>query len=226
MTGMCSTEAQTLYDALRANGIIGAEGRIQLELLGARVDVNDKSAVGNLLQEWLGRWMTQNGIYNRVNQNSQMFPDFYLSEDNRLGLLEVKTFDHATAPNFDVAQFDAYVRALRTDAHKLDADYLIFGYSLSNGVIKIQDIWLKKIWEITCASKGFPLRTNVKQHKIHNVRPYNFKNNSRGFQPFGSRLAFVQAIHDTLVVYVSQEFADEWLLAVGQSYTDFAKTQL
>lgn len=224
---MYGTKAQQLYDALKAAGIIGAEGHIQLGLLGTEVNVSDKSAVGNLLQEWLGQWMTLNGIYNRSNENTQAFPDFYLSDDNQIDLLEVKTFDYVNNPNFDVAQFDAYVRSLRTNAFRLEADYLILGYSLANGVIKINDIWLKKIWEITCGSAEFAVRTNVKQGKIHNIRPYNFKSMSRGQQPFTSRLAFITAIRNTLEKYLGDaQLADQWLQEVSDSYTNFTRMPL
>ena len=128
---MYGNEATALYEQLKEKGIIGAEGSIRLELLGTDVNINGKSAMGDLLQEWLGEWMTLNGIYHRVDANSQKFPDYYLTESNELDLLEVKTFDYVKSPNFDVAQFDAYTRDLRTKAYKLDADYIILGYSLS-----------------------------------------------------------------------------------------------
>lgn len=224
---MHGKKAQALFSLLKERGIVGAEGHIHLELLGTELNVSDKSAAGNLIQEWLGQWMALNGVYSRSNENTQAFPDFFLSEDNNIDLLEVKTFDYVKSPNFDVAQFDAYVRSLRTNAFRLDADYLILGYSLSNGVIKINDIWLKKIWEITCGSSEFAIRTNVKQGKIHNIRPYNFKSMSQGQQPFSSRLAFVAAIRNTLEKYLndSQE-ADQWLEEVSLSYTSFANKPL
>lgn len=224
---MYGSKAQHLYNLLKEKGIIGAQGSIKLELLDTEVNVNDKSAAGNLIQEWLGQWMTLNGVYYRVDANSQIFPDYYLGENNQTDLLEVKTFDYVKSPNFDVAQFDAYVRSLRDQAYKLDADYLILGYSLSNGVLKINDIWLKKIWEITCPSEQFAVKTQVKQGKIHNIRPYNFKTMSRGFQPFESRIAFVKAIRNTLANYSHNTIdPDEWLEAVGSGYTNFSKTQL
>ena len=224
---MYGIKAQELLNILREKGIVGAEGSIKLELLETEVRISDKSATGNLLQEWLGQWMSLNGIYNRENENSQMFPDFYLSKEDKNDLLEIKAFDYAESPNFDVAQFDAYVRSLRTKAFRLDADYLIMGYSLADGVIKINNLWLKKIWEITCPSERFPLRTQVKQNKIHNIRPYNFKSMSSGFQPFNSRRAFIIAIKETLEKYTgdSQE-ANQWLQEVESNYQEFTKTQL
>ena len=226
ITRMYGTKALELYELLKRHGIVGAEGSISLTLMGTELKVNDKSATGNLLQEWLGEWMTLNGVYNRGNPNTQEFPDFYLSDDDRVNLLEVKAFDFANTPNFDVAQFDAYTRSLRTEAYKLDVDYLILGYSLSNGVIKINGIWIKKIWEITCSMKEYAIRAQVKQGKIHNIRPYNFKTMSKGAQPFNSRVAFLNAIEETLAKYTGDTAsAEEWLAEVGASYSEFAKTQ-
>jgi len=223
---MYGAKAKNLVSLLKQNNIVGAEGQIKIVLLDTEVNVADKSAVGNLLQEWLESWLTLNGFYHRVNDNTQIPPDFYLDESNDTNLLEVKTFDYIKSPNFDIANFDAFVRSLRTSAFRLDADYLIFGYSLSNGVIKINDIWLKKVWEITCPSNQYAIRTQVKQNKIINIRPYNFKSNSNGFQPLGSRLKFVEAIKKTLEVYQDPDYADAWFQEVSLSYKHFANTEL
>lgn len=156
-----------------------------------------------------------------------MPPDFFLSKSDETDLLEVKTFNYAESPNFDVANFDAYVRDLREKSFRLDADYLIIGYSLSKGVIKINNIWLKKIWEITCPSTEFALRTQVKQGKIYNIRPYNFKSEPNGFQPFKERLSFVRAIRETLVKYTKNKLeSDEWFESVLKSYKKFSGASL
>jgi type II restriction enzyme len=209
------SKAQNLFDKLKAGHIIGAKGKISLELLNLIIDINDKSATGNLLQEWLGAWMKQNGIYFRTDDNTQVFPDFYLGKGNTSELLEVKTFDYDKSPNFDVAPFDAYVDSLKTKPYRLDADYLILGYTLENGVLKIKDLWLKKIWEITCPATALPLRVQRKRGKIYNIRPYNFKNNSTGFQPFASKEEFVNAIKQTLAQYpMRTENPESWVREV------------
>ncbi len=216
---MYGIEAQQLYDELERNHIIGSTGKISIELLNVRCDVNDKSAVGNLLQEWLGAWMTNKNIYHRANPNSQEFPDFFLSTSNNSNLLEVKTFDFSKTPNFDVANFDAYVRSVMTKSYRLDADYLILGYSLTSSGLKIENIWLKKVWEITCPSEQYALKSQVKQGKIVNIRPYNFKTMSQGFQPFATRLDFVNAIKQTLEQYQMRTVsANDWFLAVQTNY--------
>jgi hypothetical protein len=82
-----------LYNTLDTSGILTSQGKIIIDLMGVRVEGNEKSAIGNLLQEWLGVWMEKNNIYHRNNPNTQEPPDFYLGRDNQHDLLEVKTFD-------------------------------------------------------------------------------------------------------------------------------------
>ncbi|MCL2869918.1 NgoBV family restriction endonuclease [Candidatus Saccharibacteria bacterium] len=215
-------KAQVLFSKLKSKHIVGAEGKISMELLDLSININDKSAVGDLLQEWLGAWMKQNGIYFRTDPNTQVFPDYYLGISNKADLLEVKTFDYNETPNFDVAPFDAYVDSLKTKAYRLDADYLIFGYTLKNDVLTIGDIWLKKIWEITCPARELPLRVQRKRGKIYNIRPYNFKNNSAGFQPFRSKAEFVDAIKGALAQYpMRTEDPDSWVDQVQESLAGY-----
>jgi hypothetical protein len=224
---MYGQKAKRLFESLKHDGIIGTEGKISLSLLGVRVDVSDKSAIGNLLQEWLGEWMKTHNIYHRSNKNSQMPPDFYLGEGDNEDWLEVKTFDYNESPNFDVANFDAYVRDIREKTFRLDADYLIMGYSLKKGIITINDIWLKKVWEITCPSNKYALRTQIKQDKIYNIRPYNFKSESDGFQPFSDRLCFVQAVKATIASYrKNSEEAEDWHMTVEKSYRKITGSSL
>lgn len=207
-----------LYTELREDGLVGAVGSIKMELLNIDVTINDKSSIGNLIQEWLGSWMKSKSIYFRTNHNTQDFPDFYLSENDQEKLLEVKAFDHSKSPNFDIANFDAYVRSVRTNSYRLNADYLIFGYTLTEGVLKIENVWLKKVWEISCPSDRFAIKTQVKQNKIYNIRPSNFVSEHNKYKCFGSRQEFVTALKMTLDKYVNQSYGKEWMESVATNY--------
>ena len=59
-----------------------------------------KDIVGNVIQEWLQGWLDKNKIFYSVNKNSQMPPDFFLSEDKTKSLLEVKAFNRSASPGF------------------------------------------------------------------------------------------------------------------------------
>ena len=80
-------------------------------------------------------------------------------------------------------------------------------------------MWLKKVWQICCPSEKYHLKTQCKQGKIVNIRPYNFKNMSIGFQPFVTRLDFVKAIRDTLAEYDKRTYdPNDWYRIVNQQY--------
>jgi len=218
-----------LFQLLQQKGVKTSEGTIHFDFMDVNVEVSDKSSVGNLLQEWLGAWMKKYGYYYRESTNSQIPPDFYLGENDKLDLLEVKSFDYSKSPNFDIANFDAYTRSLLTDSYRLDADYLIFGYSLENGKITVKDLWLKKVWEITSASGNYAVKTQVKQKVIVNIRPYNFKSeNYRGaFPPFKTRRGFVVGLHNTIAVYRhSEDTANNWLEQVEKNYQNLMSRPL
>lgn len=222
---MYSEKTQNLFLKLIEANVVGASGEITLDFLNIKLKINDKSSIGYLIQEWLAEWMKRNNIYFRENENSQMPPDFYLGKDDIFNLLEIKAFDYSKGPNFDIANFDAYVRDIEDNAFRINADYLIFGYTLVEGVLRIEEIWLKKVWEITCPSNKYSLKTQVKQNKIYNIRPYNFKTNSQGFLPFENRIEFVYALKETLEKYTLSN-KDEWFNNIQKNYKEITSEEL
>jgi len=224
----CSKSALKLYQSLIRNKIKKIKGKIGFELLGLPTPVNDKNPVGSLTSEWVGTWMSQNGIFYRNNENTQQPPDYYLGKSDHSNLLEVKCFDYQKAPQFDVAQFDAFTRDVLIRPYRLDADYLIFGYELKDSILEIKDLWLKKFWEITKPSEKWPINVNDKQGIIHNIRPYNFKTMSKGFQPFRTRCEVATAISETLKKYNNRRTTnpDSWLSQLKRSYSSVCGTTL
>lgn len=174
-------------------------GRICFYLGDVSFDVNTKDAIGNLLQEWIKHWANSQNIYLRENESTQTFPDFYLSKSDEEDLLEIKTFDNTATPNFDIANFESYVTTLLEEPYKIDAKYIILGYSIYNGVLRIENIWYKNIWEITTCSFAYPLRVQRKKSVIYNIRPANFKNLPNNH--FATKDEFLSAIQGTLNSY-------------------------
>ena len=209
-------KAQELYENLLSKGIIGATGSISMELLGEKVAGNDKSVVGYSLQGWLDQWMSTQNIDHWSPENSQEPPDFYLSKNQKSDILELKSFNSEANPNFDIANFDAYRSMVEIHPEHLNADYLIFSYSLKDTVLKIEGMWLKKIWEITCGSDRYPLKTQVKRNVIYNIRPATWTSRNTRFPVFGTKEKFLKAIHDTTLVYHTPKEADRWLKSVTQ----------
>ena len=212
--------AQQIYDKLCDQDITSKHGQTIMTFMDISVTINSHSATGDLIETWLGQWMQENDIHYRVKGNSQEFPDFLLDEEsNKQNLLEVKTFDWKRSPNFDLANFDAYRRSLLSHAYRLDADYLIIGYTLIDGVLLIPKIWLKKIWEIAGSSGRYPLKCQVKQNIIHNIRPITWYSGNVTYPSFTTRLEFVQALNDTIVLYKPDE-SEGWLEQVKTNYAE------
>lgn len=196
-------------------------GNITFSLANINVIINTTDTVGITLQSWLKEFLITNNIYFREPLNTQEFPDFFLSDNDTKNLLEVKAFHYSASPAFDIANFDSYCDSLKQKPYRLNADYLIFGYEMNDkGEISIKDIWLHKIYEISGSSKKYPLKTQVKRNIIYNIRPNsNFKNYNNSC--FKSSKEFVIAIYETLKLYKSEEFANNWLEEFKINYFKF-----
>lgn len=215
--------AQDIYNLLKTQHIENFEGDVTLNLMGISVKLKDKSAIGYIFQEWLASWFTKNNIDFEVNSNSQEFPDFYLKPGKPdQSLLEVKTFDSDAGANFDVANFEAYCRSLIAKPYRLNADYLIFGYTFNDGRLVIKNIWLKKIWEITSPSKAYPIKTQNKQGMIYNIRPCVWESTKSKYRAFENKKEFVNALYKTLKSYnKTSATANKWLRQVRDNYSKF-----
>jgi len=217
---MNQINAQTLFQNLKNDNIVNSIGKIIFSLNSINVTIETKDSVGHMLQDWLEAWATKNNTYLRANPSTQEFPDFFLSSSNEDNLLEIKSFDFKASPNFDIANFDTYTRSLLDNPKKVDADYLVFGYSLTNGVLKIEGIWLKKIWELSTKSDKWALKLQVKQDTIYNIRPVNFVSTRPNIaQPFNSRKDFLEAVQDVLNNYSKTATTHtNWLTDYKQKY--------
>lgn len=219
--------AAEIYNRLLESDIIGSTGFISFNLGETSVTINTTDTVGVTLQAWLKQWLLENNIYFSEPENTQEFPDFYLNDLNReQNMLEVKAFNYCKTPAFDIANFESYCASLEYQSYRLDADYLIFGYSMGdNGAIRIERIWLKKIWEIAGTSARYPLKTQVKRDVIYNIRPSsNFKTGTT--PPFRNKEELIRAIYGTLSLYRGEDVALRWLENVIRNYRDFTSIEL
>ncbi|QBL10453.1 NgoBV family restriction endonuclease [Rheinheimera sp. D18] len=180
-------------------------GGTKFKIANIEIDVEGKDGLGGLIEEWFGLWSHAKGlaVYNpKALGNSQTFPDYYVG-DNQEGLLEIKSFDIDASANFDIANFESYCESLSFNPARIDSDYLIFGYSMTGNVLTIKEIWLKKIWEITCPSARWPLKTQTKRDQIYNIRPAAWYSNRAQFLPFSNKEQFVDALYSTQKKYLS-----------------------
>ena len=90
---MIYMKATDLYEKILKSNLINIEGSITFDYDNLSIKVKEKSAVGNLFQEWFGNWLKKHNIGFRLNPNTQESPDFFLHEtSNETDLLEIKGF--------------------------------------------------------------------------------------------------------------------------------------
>lgn len=214
--------AQELYTALGNLHLERQIGAISFNLAGVSVNIDTTDTVGITLQAWLKQYLTDNDIYFSEPANTQEFPDFFLDNNEAFKhMLEVKAFNYNATPAFDIANFESYCSSVKDKPYRLDADYLIFGYTMNDsGDITVKKVWLHKIWQIAGTSQRFPLKTQVKRDMIYNIRPNtDFKAGNKG--PFRSKDDFLLAIYKTLVIYKGKSFADDWKQILSINYKKY-----
>jgi len=208
--------------------IIGEKGVINFSLKNLTISVQTKDTIGNLLQEWLKAWMSNEKIVFEENTNSQTFPDFHLDLVNKKqGLLEVKTFDWDRGPGFDLANFDSYCHSLINNAYRIESDYLIFAYQMEGSQISIKNVWLKKIWELSCPSGTYPIKVQEKKQVIYNLRPGIWYSERNTYKPFSSKEEFLSALNETRYQYPQTRPSNaHWLKKVLKNYREHTGVSL
>jgi hypothetical protein len=194
-------------------------GSVEINLGGVSAKYNGRDAIGDLLQEWLGEWLKQKNIYFRQHENTQVFPDFLLTESTNSGFLELKTFNADASPAFDIANFDSYCTSLLVIPERIEADYLIFSYKMINGTLSIDDVWLKKVWEMTSPSGTAPIKMQVKRGMAYNIRPCTWYSKRLQYPSFENKSDFLNALSTTLDLYPQCiRYKDNWLKNVKSKY--------
>ena len=222
MENRTKVTANQIYDLLLNEFKIKEQiGSVEIILGGISAKYNGKDAIGDLLQEWLGKWLDEKGFYFRQPSNSQEFPDFLLTESNNSGFLELKTFNAEASPAFDIANFDSYCTSLLKIPERIDADYLILSYKMINTRLSIDNIWLKKVWEMTSPSGPDPIKLQVKRGQIYNLRPCTWYSNRLQYQPFSNKKDFLVAISETHNKYLQcDKYKENWLKKVSDKYLE------
>ncbi len=222
MTEKKKVTALEIYDLLLNDFKIKEQiGSIEIIFGGISAKYNGKDAIGDLLQQWLTEWLTQKGFYFRQPANTQEFPDFFLTESSNTDLLELKTFNAEASPAFDIANFDSYCTSLLTIPERIEADYLILSYKMIDAELSIDNIWLKKVWEMTSPSGQDPIKMQVKRNQIYNLRPCTWYSRKLKYQPFNSKIEFLKAISETLYLYPQcDNYKEKWFEKVMMKYQE------
>ena len=222
---------QQIYDKLvNEDKILTLKGQIKFFLGDGSIVVKQKDVVGNIIQEWLEGWLVKHNIEFAPNTNTQMPPDLFLNpNDKTQDLIEVKAFNRQASPGFDIADFKAYIREIVEHPYMLHAQYLIFGYKMSNeGVVTIADLWIKNVWEITRSSKQWAINVQYKNKMIHKIRPCIWYSNKKTQYPiFQSLEHYLSAIEETIYAYPeTRNEAVGWKKRMEDSYNKFYHTKI
>ena len=160
---------------------------------------NYDSIVKNAVCQWLDKWMTSKGIVH-IHNHKQASPDFWLDPDNlESNWLEIKSF--TGSPNFDIAAFRSFINLVIEKPWKLHSKHLLIKYKMENGVVEIERIWLKNLWEICSTSGTWPVKVQYKNRVIVNIRPAVWYSERTDFKPFESLEDFLAAMEETIYQY-------------------------
>lgn len=211
--------ADRLYHALQEDfGFGGATGSIQFNLKDYQITVEQNNVVGNILEEWLDKWMTSQGIPH-IHNPKQSSPDFWMNPDNHNDdWLEVKSF--TGSPNFDVAAFRSFINLIIQKPWKLHAKHLLIKYKMEEGIVTIENVWMKNLWEICCTSERWPVKVQYKNNVIVNIRPSTWYSESAEYPSFECLEDFLAALEETIYRYhdTRTTVAEHWSEQVCKSY--------
>ena len=87
------TIAERIYQLLKDDfHFESSSGKISFNLRDFHITVEQNNIVGNILEEWLAKWLDSKGIPN-IHNLKQASPDFWLNPDNlESDWLEIKSF--------------------------------------------------------------------------------------------------------------------------------------
>lgn len=230
MTTTVKLTAEQVYDRLlNTDRIKTVEGQIRFYLGDVDIIVKQRDVVGNIIQEWLEGWLRKNNIAFAPNPNTQMPPDVYLDPDDTThNLLEVKAFNREATPGFDIADFKAYAREIPTSPFMLHTKYLIFGYKMSDeGIVTIEDLWLRNVWDICRAMKQWPLNVQYKNKVIQKIRPATWYSENKKYPVFTQLEHFLSALEETMFGYHdTHDLSKGWRKRMAEAYEKFYGTRL
>ena len=206
-------------------GFRDATGKILFSLKDCSITVNQPNVVGNILEEWLAQWMTDHNI-EHIHNKAQESPDFWLNPENLYDdWLEVKSF--TGSPNFDIAAYRSFISLIVEKPYKLQSSYLLIKYVMENGIVRIENCWLKKVWEICSSSTKWALKVQDKRGVINNIRPATWYSDRTDFKPFNCLEDFIAALEETIYRYHdTHHLADNWERRLVDSYEKFYGVRL
>lgn len=206
-------KAEELYELLKESELMNLHFSGFHKVGDFDINLDRANVIGNIIQEWVYEWLRTNNVEFERDEG-QLPPDLFLDpEDKTCNLVEIKAFNYQESPAFDIAEPLAYLEEIVKRPYMLYTDYLIFGYKMDEetGIITIENIWLKKIWDICSPSKtkGLPIGGQAVK-----IRPSKWYNKTKRATPnFVSLEDYLSAFVDLL-----------YHLYNGSKHSEIAKT--
>ena len=211
-------KAEELYNELLKGGMLNLQFNGVYKVGNFDIDLDKADVVGNILEEWLDKWMTSKGI-THIHNEKQASPDFWLNPDDlNSDWLEIKSF--TGSPNFDVAAFRSFINLIIEKPWKLHSKHLLIKYKSVGGVVTIEKFWMKNLWEICSTSGVWPVKVQYKNKVIVNIRPSTWYSETSEYPSFESLEDFLAALEETIYRYhdTRSTIAEHWSEKVCKAY--------
>ena len=192
------------------------------------ISIAQNDIVTYLAKEWLANWFKKQG-YAHIHNTKQTPPDFWLNpNDLTKEMLEVKCF--YKGPGFDIANFISYAKEIIEKPYRLYSKYLLLKYDMNEatGIVTIEDVWLKNVWEICSCSGPRPIKVQEKSNVIYNIRPATWYTDHNEYPVFECLEDFLAAIEQTLYDYnqTRSTLAESWAKKLCTAYKECYGTEL
>lgn len=214
---------ENIYEVLKGELEQDNTGKIQFTLADVSIIVKQNNVVGNIIEEWLDSWLTEHDFDHTYN-HGQSSPDFWMNLDNlNEEWLEIKSFTGSA--NFDIANFMSYIHEVIDKPWKLHSKYLCIKYTMDalTGIITIDDVWLKNVWEISCPSNSWAVKVQDKKQVIYNLRPATWYSMGRTkYKVFESLPDFLSALDFVIKTYpATSRIGLTWRSKVERRYREY-----
>lgn len=217
------TTIENIYNVLKDELAKDNTGKIQFTLADVSITVKQNNVVGNIIEEWLDSWLSEHDFDHRYN-HGQCSPDFWINPANmNEEWLEIKSFTGSA--NFDISNFMSYIQEVIDKPWKLHSKYLCIKYSMdaTTGIVTIDNVWLKNVWEISCPSDSWAVKVQDKKRVIYNLRPatwYAAAGRTK-YNVFESLTDFLSALDYVIKTYpATSQVGLHWRKKITKSYKE------
>jgi hypothetical protein len=156
-------------------------------------EINNCNIIGDCMEDILYPFIHKH-IPTFEKGPKQASPDFY---NSKIWEWELKCFTNT--PGFDISNFNSYISQLEHNLEKkmYKTQYLIFKYSLNDGIITITNFKLCNIWQLINYTGKYPISLQCKKGMWYNIRPCCFNDINTNKTPIMFVKNICEAINKT-----------------------------